>query len=42
MEYENALEFLLYSYFGFDGGTKKIEDNKTKFQHIVLSVRIWI
>ncbi|WP_370752712.1 hypothetical protein [Ruminococcus sp.] len=30
MEYENALEFLLYSYFGFDGGTKKIEDNKNE------------
>lgn len=28
MEYKNALDFLLYSYFGFDGGTKKIEDNK--------------
>lgn len=30
MEYKNALEFLLYSYFGFDGGTKKIEDNKNE------------
>lgn len=30
MEYKNALDFLLYSYFGFDGGTKKIEDNKNE------------
>ena len=30
MEYKNALDFLLYSYFGFDGGTKKIEENKNE------------
>lgn len=30
MEYKNALDFLLYSYFGFDGGTKIIEENKNE------------
>lgn len=28
MEYKNALGFLLYSYFGFDGGTKKLKITK--------------
>ena len=27
MEYKKAFDFLLYSYFGFDGGPKKIENN---------------
>lgn len=30
MEYENALNFLLYSYFGIDGGIKTIQDENSR------------
>ena len=30
MEYKNALDFLLYSYFGFDGGLQEIKDNRNE------------
>ncbi|MGN1195203.1 MAG: hypothetical protein ACI4SB_06945 [Acutalibacteraceae bacterium] len=36
MEYENALNFLLYSYFGIDGGVRQLEEEKNHKSIVVL------